>query len=99
MKKVQENNSLMNGFEELDDDMLDGVAGGLVQLVNPSSSRLGLDEGDTTQFHDGRTCPNCGCNKVIITKKWKEDRTYYNVKCKDCGNPMGEYLTSDDIQP
>jgi len=25
---------------ELDDDLLDGVAGGLVQLVNPSSSRL-----------------------------------------------------------
>ena len=25
---------------ELDDDMLEGVSGGLVQLVNPSSSRL-----------------------------------------------------------
>ena len=25
---------------ELDDDLLEGVSGGLVQLVNPSSSRL-----------------------------------------------------------
>ena len=26
--------------QELSDDMLDGVSGGLVQLVNPSSARL-----------------------------------------------------------
>ena len=30
----------LNSSVELDDDMLEGVSGGLVQLVNPSSSRL-----------------------------------------------------------
>lgn len=33
-------NEVKNEPAELEDDLLDGVAGGLVQLVNPSSSRL-----------------------------------------------------------
>ena len=32
--------SAENTGSELDDELLEGVSGGLVQLVNPSSSRL-----------------------------------------------------------
>ena len=39
MKSMNEEIKKVNGAQELDDDMLDGVSGGLVQLVNPSSSR------------------------------------------------------------
>ena len=99
MKKVQENNSLMNGFEELDDDMLDGVAGGLVQLVNPSSSRLGGNKGDKTYFYDGRTCPLCGSKDMVITGVYHEwvDGVYdhYYVSCDACGNRMGTFSSVD----
>ena len=37
--KEQKNAEQTDGCE-LDDDLLEGVSGGLVQLVNPSSSRL-----------------------------------------------------------
>ena len=39
MKNINEEIKNPNGAEELDDDALDGVSGGLVQLINPSSAR------------------------------------------------------------
>ena len=80
---------------ELDDDMLDGVAGGVVQLINPSSSRLGGSEGDITSFQDGRTCPKCGSGSMIITKVYTSQCTdRYDVACNACGNSMGTGFTS-----
>lgn len=75
------NDEIKNGVEELDDDMLDGVAGGLVQLVNPSSSRLTLRDGMTVKFGDGRTCPTCRHNCFIYNDtNWTNTAT-----CKQCG--------------
>ena len=82
---------------ELDDDELDNVAGGLVQLVNPSSSRLGGSEGDITSFQDGRTCPKCGGGSMIITKAYTSQCTdRYDVACNACGNSMGTGFTAKD---
>lgn len=92
------NDEIKNGVEELDDDMLDGVAGGLVQLCNPSSSRLGGSKGDITYFKDGRTCPKCGSGSMIITKAYSvKGRDTYDVACNACGNPMGTGYHSTDI--
>ena len=68
--------------EALDDDLLDGVAGGLVQLVNPSSSRTHEEVDHYVKFHDGKCCPTCGnskwyCNSAAGTKA--------TVRCDDCG--------------
>ena len=87
----------VNGAEELDDDMLDGVAGGLVQLVNPSSSRLGGSEGDITYFTPRRACPNCGSDSIIITKAYFKNGDKYDVACNSCGNPMGTGYSSKEI--
>lgn len=40
LETIEELEKKVEELEELDDEMLDGVAGGLIQLVNPSSSRL-----------------------------------------------------------
>ena len=83
---------------ELDDDMLDGVAGGIVQLINPSSSRLGGSDGDITSFQDGRTCPKCGSGSMIITKAYSSQCTdRYDVACNACGNSMGTGYTDTEI--
>ena len=83
---------------ELDDDMLDGVAGGFVQLVNPSSSRLGGSKGDITYFTPRRACPKCGSDSMIITKAYTSQCTdTYDVACNVCGNPMGTGYTGTDI--
>ena len=81
----------VNGAEELDDDMLDGVAGGLVQLVNPSSSRMGeVAVGKRTTFKDKRMCPVCGSTKVVPTEKVKKTRQFtFNVVCYSCSYFFG----------
>ena len=86
----------VNGGVELDDDALDGVAGGLVQLVNPSSSKLGGSAGDVTSFRDGRTCPNCGSKTMIIAKVYSfPDR--FDVDCNSCGTRIGNKVPSNEI--
>ena len=85
-----------NGAVELDDDMLDGVAGGLVQLCNPSSSKLGGSKGDLTYFKDGTLCTKCSSKTMIITKVYSfPDR--FDVACNACGNAMGSKVPSADI--
>ena len=64
-----------NGAVELDDDMLDGVAGGLVQLINPSS-------GSYYYFLDGTVCQHCGCKKGDYKKNKKR------MKCLRCEKSM-----------
>ena len=93
---MNEENKKVNGAEELDDDMLDGVAGGLVQLVNPISSRLGGSKGDITSFKDGRICPNCGSKTMIIAKVYSfPDR--FDVDCNSCGTRIGNKVPSNEI--
>ena len=53
MKNLNEEIKKANGAEELDDEMLDGVSGGLVQLINPSSTTCYV-------FKDGTLCKHCG---------------------------------------
>ena len=65
------------GPEALDDDLLDGVAGGLVQLVNPSSSRYWYD-----YFLDGTVCQHCGCKKGNYNKNKKR------MQCLSCDESM-----------
>ena len=98
MKNMNEEIKKVNGAQELDDDMLDGVSGGLVQLINPSSSRLGGAIGDITYFRDGRTCPKCGSGSMIITGYNRvKCRDTFAVACNACKNPMGRGYTSIDI--
>ena len=73
MKNLNEEIKKVNGGEELDDDMLDGVAGGIVQLINPSSGSL-------YRFKDGTVCQYCGDD----LGKYKNGY----MKCDDCGKNM-----------
>ena len=96
MNNYNEEIKKVNGGVELDDDALDGVAGGLVQLVNPSSSRLGGSKGDITSFKDGRICPNCGSKTMIIAKVYSfPDR--FDVDCNSCGTRIGNKVPSNEI--
>ena len=96
MKRINDEIKKVNGGVELDDDMLDGVAGGLVQLVNPSSSRLGGSKGDLTHFKDGTLCTKCSSKTMIITKVYSfPDR--FDVACNACGNVMGTKVPSAEI--
>ena len=62
------------GVEELNDDVLDGVAGGLVQLINPSSTPC-------YKFHDKTIkCQYCGDNNG----KYKNSR----MICLSCEQDM-----------
>ena len=70
---------------ELDDDLLDGVAGGLVQIINPSSSRLSVYDGSNIKYHDGRCCPQCGHDIFTYNNKIKGEWT----TCKSCKYEMG----------
>jgi hypothetical protein len=63
------------GPEALDDDLLDGVAGGLVQLVNPSS-------GSYHYFLDGTVCQHCGCPRGSYKRKLKR------MQCLSCDERM-----------
>ena len=96
MKKLNDEIKNASGGVELDDDALDGVAGGLVQLCNPSSSRLGGSKGDITSFKDGRICPNCGSKTMIIAKVYSfPDR--FDVDCNSCGTRIGNKVPSNEI--
>ena len=70
---------------ELDEDLLDGVAGGFVQIINPSSSRLSVYDGSNIKYHDGRRCPQCGHDIFTYNSKIKGEWT----TCKSCNYDMG----------
>ena len=73
MKNLNEEIKKANGAEELEDEMLDGVSGGLVQLLNPSS-------GDLYRFKDGTVCQYCGEERGQYKNGY--------MKCDDCGKNM-----------
>ena len=67
-----------NGAVELDDEVLDGVAGGLVQNYNPTSA-------SSYNFKNGTLCQHCGYklgkyeNNRMICKKCYKDMVGRNV--------------------
>ena len=77
------NDEIKNGVEELDDDMLDGVAGGLVQTINPSS-------GSYHYFLDGTVCQHCGYPHGTYSKILKR------IKCNKCKEKMVERRVKPD---
>ena len=83
MKNMNEEIKKVNGAQELDDDMLDGVAGGLVQLVNPCD--------DYEQFKDGTRCQHCGYKDG----KYENNR----MICYGCGKDMvGRDVAESEIR-
>ena len=102
MKNMNEEIKKVNGAQELDDDMLDGVSGSLIQLVNPSSSRthnVGLNK--RTTFVNERACPACGCIYVIpIERHFSLSSPIFTVVCESCGYSYGRvdriYLKSNE---
>lgn len=91
MKNMNEEIKKENGAEEIDDEMLDGVVGGLVQLVNPTSSRTNnVVLNKRTTFCDKRACPVCGCIYVIPIKRHATLLTPdFTVVCESCGYSYG----------
>lgn len=75
MKTFNDEIKNQGGVEELDDDMLDGVAGGVVQLINPGSK-------DYHYFLDGTVCQHCGNSHGDYKKLTKR------MKCFQCGQKM-----------
>ena len=75
MKNLNDEIKNQGGVEELDDDMLDGVAGGLVQPINPSS-------GEYDYFLDGTVCQHCGYPHGTYKKLTKR------MKCAQCDQKM-----------
>ena len=73
MKNMNEEIKKVNGAQELDDDMLDGVSGGLVQLVNPSVT-------PGYHFKDDTRCQHCGHNQG--------DYENQRMICQNCNNDM-----------
>ena len=73
MKNMNEEIKKVNGAQELDDDMLDGVSGGLVQLVNPSIT-------SGYSFKDGTLCQHCGRKQGAYENK--------RMICQTCNNDM-----------
>ena len=101
MKNMNEEIKKANGAQELDDDMLDGVAGGLVQLVNPSSSITNnVVPNKRTTFCNKRACPVCNCIYVIPIKRHATLTTPdFTVVCESCGYSYGrveEHVLSDN---
>ena len=84
----------VNDGVELDDEALDGVAGGLVQLVNPSSSRMSIViPGEPTTFRDKRRCPVCGCQEVYITdRNAKTSNITCTIICNSCQYVYGKKM-------
>lgn len=97
MKNMNEEIKKVNGAQELDDDMLDGVAGGLVQLVNPSSSRTdNIRLNERTTFFNKRACPVCSSIYVIPIKSHFTLLTpKFTVVCESCGYSYGKVPTED----
>jgi hypothetical protein len=73
MKSMNEEIKKVNGAQALDDDMLDGVSGGLVQLVNPSVAT-------GYYFKDDTLCQHCGNNHGDYENK--------RMICHNCNNDM-----------
>ena len=73
MKNLNEEIKKANGAEELEDEMLDGVSGGLVQLINPSSTPCYM-------FKDDISCKHCG--------KRNGDYINGRMICLDCKMDM-----------
>jgi hypothetical protein len=102
MKNMNEEIQKANGAQELDDDMMDGVAGGLVQLVNPSSSRTdNIVLNMRTIFFNKRACPVCSSIYVIPIKMHATFMTPdFTVVCESCGYSYGRvdriYLKSNE---
>ena len=88
MKNMNEEIKKVNGAQELDDDMLDGVAGGLVQLVNPSS-------GGRHYFYDGTVCQHCGHPSGSPDVKGRPLKYYAYIICDKCGQRMVDRKVSD----
>jgi ssDNA-binding Zn-finger/Zn-ribbon topoisomerase 1 len=74
MKRMDEEIERANGAQALDDDMLDGVSGGLVQLINPSCYEPGY------YFKDGTICQHCGHDMGDYENK--------RMICHKCNNDM-----------
>ena len=81
MKSMNEEIKKVNGAQELDDDMLDGVSGGLVQIVNPSS-------GNRQRFYDGTVCQHCGHNEGTPDVQGRPLRYNAYIICCKCGQHM-----------
>ena len=77
-----------NGAVELDDDMLDGVAGGLVQLVNPSSENRHV-------FYDGTVCQYCGCAEGRPDVSGRPNKFTAYMICCECGKHMVDRKVSN----
>ena len=75
MKTLNDEIKNPGGVEELDDDMLDAVVGGLVQLINPSS-------GSYDYFLDGTVCQHCGYSHGTYSKSLRR------MKCNKCREKM-----------
>lgn len=73
MKNLNEEIKKANGAEELEDEMLDGVSGGLIQIINPSSTPCYV-------FKDGTLCKHCG--------RWNGDYKNGRMICLDCKMDM-----------
>ena len=101
MKNMNEEIKKVNGAQELDDDMLDGVAGGLIQIINPSSSRTdNIVLNKRTIFFNKRACPVCSSIYVIPIKMHATLFTPdFTVVCESCGYSYGrveEHVLSDN---
>lgn len=82
MKNMNEEIQKANGAQELDDDMLDGVSGGLIQLVNPSSE-------NRQYFYDGTVCQHCGHPSGTPEEgQHRQVRYYTYIICDKCGQRM-----------
>ena len=81
MKNMNEEIKKVNGAQELDDDMLDGVSGGLVQLVNPSSENRQC-------FYDGTVCQHCGHPLGKPDVQGRPLRYNAYIICCKCGQRM-----------
>ena len=67
------------GPEALDDDLLDGVAGGCGDSDDSSGSI-----GDTVRITSGTVCANCGSKIGILSRR----RSYTYIKCNYCGETI-----------
>ena len=65
---------------ELDDDALDGVAGG----CGDSDDSSGGSMGDTVRITSGTVCANCGSKTGILSRR----RGYTYIKCNYCGETI-----------
>ena len=94
MKNANEEIKKVNGAQELDDDMLDGVSGGLVQLINPSSNRGHECQDCDVVFKNGKCCPGCGSRVMYC---YGGSGQYIFVRCNYCGYDIGRRIDITSI--